>query len=494
MEKQCERLCKKRGRYICGASSAPSQCRSKFDIPEAGELLTEDRLRDRERRMQEIREALKREKNGLTLVLGAGISIPLEMPSWVGLISKMSGYALRYRDYRDYYANKGNRKRTVDEQEQANRLQTALINGKLHILEGINVLEAAQYIWDGLASDGKDMQATEEQMKGIISLIMDSSVEPEKFLAEKSCYLAQYYIRHPEKISAGCDAFKKRIDAVRTKVFQGGSKEPDWGKVQREELESVRSDIPDKLHRRLDQFTDAEKAETLRDIAQENTFCAVVYLLYARCGFRRVVTYNYDTLVEEYLTSVFGVPPDGITSHTESWANRSGGNGISIFHVHGRIPRSVPGKPGCHEEESSRLILSEDSYYETERYGAYNWQNSVQSYYLNRDHCVFIGFSADDYNFRRILRQMEDRSEDRPEHYLLLTIDPIIHNLYESVCCYQLSRKDAKAAPADIWSDMRFLLDQILVMREQYWKRYGLYPIWVTIAELPRFLLALSNT
>lgn len=490
MEKQCVRLCEQSGRFVCGTSSSPKRCRSEFDIPKAEKLLTKDRLSDRENRMQEIRNALEREKNGLTLVLGAGISIPMEMPSWVGLISKMSGYAFRYRDYRDYIYTVD--KRTHEELDQANRLQLALIEGKLQIMEGVNVLEAAQYIWDGLITDGKDLQAAEEQMKGIISLIMDKSIEPKKFLSERSCYLVQHYIRHPEKIPIEFKAFKKKIDTVREKVFSDAATEPDWGKVEWEELQSMQSQIPDKLHWQLDQFADTEKAETLRDIAQENTLCAVAHLLYAKCGFKRVVTYNYDTLVEEYLTSVFGVPPDGITSHTESWTNRSGGNGIPIFHVHGCVPRSSPDKPE-HYVESSRLILSEDSYYETERYGAYNWQNSIQSYFLNRDHCVFIGFSADDYNFRRILRQMEDRSEDRPKHYLFLTIDPIIHDIYESVCCYQLSRTDVNSTPEDIWSDMCFLLDQILVMREQYWERYGLYPIWVTITELPKLLLSLSN-
>ncbi len=489
MAAQCKWINYEDEKYTCGPRSQPWKCRCQLDIPKAQELLG-DLFEKREERINTVKKILsaETEKSGMTLVLGAGISIPMGMPNWTGLISKMSGYTFRHQDYASLHKSPSGEVGMVKD-HQANRLERALINGDLTILDGVNVLEAAQYVWQMLNNGANSPQTTEEKLKGVILPIIDKSKTPEAFL-RGSTYLAQYYIRHPEELPSDLSGIRPQIEEFHALAFPGHMAEPVWSNLDQEKLKTL-IPSPPSLCQRLANLKYRE--EVLQDIAQDNTLCAVANLLRKPGGFRRAITYNYDMLLEEYLSGVFGVSKDKIASHTEAWTGRTGGGIIQIFHVHGCIPRSSDDF-----QQSRQLILSEDSYYDTERYGVYNWQNSIQSYYLNRDNCVFVGFSADDYNFRRILRQMGNRSGgDQPDHYLLLTIDPIVRDIYESVCCYYLSTEDpalkAATSPKAIWEDTCYLLKRILNMRESYWtEKHKMLPIWVTIDELPRLLLSLA--
>lgn len=240
-----------------------------------------------------------------------------------------------------------------------------------------------------------------------------------------------------------------------------------------------------------------ENSKDLKSVASGSSLCAVAYLLQAPRGFRRALTYNYDSLVQEYLLSIFGQPLDRIITHSEGWNPMEEKDSINIFHVHGYIPRTKNcNKLPAFPRESQRIILSEDSYYDTERYEAYNWQNSIQAFYLNRDTCVFVGFSAEDYNFRRILRQMgSNRNGDiafkRPKHYLFLTIDSIVQDTWMNMCRRHLSRE--KTSYEEILSDTLTLLQLQLDAKATYWAKKGFYPIWVTINDIPSLLLSLVD-
>ena len=103
----------------------------------------------------------------------------------------------------------------------------------------------------------------------------------------------------------------------------------------------------------------------------------------------------------------------------------------------------------------------------------------------------FVGFSADDYNFRRILRQLGDpnaQRANRPKHYLILTIDELVKDTWVSICRSHVPRG---TTPEDVRSDTLVLLQKILHMKENYWMRYGFYPIWVSINDIPQTLLSL---
>lgn len=393
-----------------------SGCQSCVNIPPTEQLLNPKQQGKRKQFQKEIRQNLKAGK--ATLVLGAGISVPMNMPDWLGLVSRMSGYALQYQTYKQVEPDPSDADR-----EYRRALEADLSSGKLKLFSGVNVLESGQYIAQILATSARGRQEN-ELIKGAISDIIEDSLPPEAFLNE-----------HP--------------------------------------------------------------GLSLEDIAKDNTLCAVAYLMQADGGFRRALTYNFDTLVQEYLISVFNVPTERVITYSESWNQGSeNADPIQLFHVHGCIPRrkNQVSPNSAFPKESERIILSEDSYYDTERYEAYNWQNSIQSFYLNRDCCVFVGFSADDYNFRRILRQMGDhrsRNSALPRHYLIFAIDQLVRDTWAVVCHHYLS---ADMTPEKVRRDALILLNLQLEMKANYWKRYGFYPIWVTIQDIPDFLLSLLET
>lgn len=391
----------------------PNGCQSCVNIPPTEQLLNSNQQDKREQFQKEIRQNLKAGR--ATLVLGAGISVPMKMPDWLGLVSRMSGHALLYRTYKQPDSSNADR-------EYQLALEKDLSSGKLKLFNGVNVLESGQYIAQILEASAKE-RAENGLIKGVISDIIEDSIPPETFLREHSGF-------SPE------------------------------------------------------------------DIAKDNTLCAVAYLLQADGGFRRALTYNFDTLVQEYLISVFGVPPERVITYSECWnqdLENVSSDPIRLFHVHGCIPRYENQKcpNSAFPKESGRIILSEDSYYDTERYEAYNWQNSIQSFCLNRDSCVFVGFSADDYNFRRILRQMGDhrsRESALPKHYLIFAIDQLVRDTWAVVCRHYLS---FDVTPEKVRRDALILLSLQLEMKANYWKRYGFHPIWITIQDIPEFLLSL---
>lgn len=439
----CNRLVRNRDRSCyCGFTGADWKncqggCHSCVEVPLAEKLLGQQSMKRQNQYIQEIRSALRADQ--AALALGAGISIPMGMPNWQALISQMAGHALKYQDYRSHYDNQPSE---AEDHMRLSQLEKELIEQNLTLFNGINVLESGQYIAQTLGNF-KVRKSGEELMKEIISVIVENSRKPQDFLAN---WLKE---------------------------------NPEYGKTEE-------SDKPD----------ESKKEEMLQALARSASLCAAAYLLRAKNGFRRVLTYNFDTLVEEYLVKMFEVAPDRIVSYPGDWSThctKTAKDSIHIFHVHGCIPRKESQQdPSLNFlEESQNIVLSEDSYYDTERYEAYNWLNSIQSYYLNRNSCVFVGFSADDYNFRRILRQLGDpnaQRANRPKHYLILTIDELVKDTWVSICRSHVPRG---TTPEDVRSDTLVLLQKILHMKENYWMRYGFYPIWVSINDIPQTLLSL---
>lgn len=105
-----------------------------------------------------------------------------------------------------------------------------------------------------------------------------------------------------------------------------------------------------------------------------------------------------------------------------------------------------------------------------------------------------MGFSAEDYNFRRILRQIGERKTDDRPHYLILSVGRWISDIYEEVCRIHAKQSGGRATEADaerISKDAVLLLRYILQCRAAYWKRFNIRPIWVTVKEIPQRLAEL---
>lgn len=399
----------------------PDGCLSGVKLPLVSSLLDKDIKKNQEIYREEIRQAVA--SGDISLALGAGISMPMKMPNWLGLISKLAGYAQQYADYSS--------NSTLKDPEDIRRLRVALEQeltaGELTLFNGVNVLESGQYIEQLLYRAAKGRSA-QELLKETLSIIIEQSLSPAKWIDEK------WKESHPT------------LDDPRVHLVLA---------------------------------------------AEHNSLCAVAYLLYVDHGFRRAITYNFDTLVQEYLIDIFGVSPDRIFTHpgVRSKYPRAGiKDPIDIFHVHGCIPRKASLEtPSCaFPGESGQIILTESSYYNTEQSWAYNWQNSTQSYYLNRDSCVFVGFSADDYNFRRILKHLQVGMH--PKHYLILTIDNVAKEAWAAVCRRHLF---SNTSQEDIQKETLQLLKIQLDMKSEYWISKGFYPIWVTVDDIPKFLLSL---
>ncbi len=412
----------------------PEGCGSYIDVPPIASLF-EGQMNVWEERWKMCKEDVQKalKQSRATLFLGAGVSAPAGMPGWQGLISQMSGYALQYRDYKKERPNGDAAWR--EKRERLLKIEEQLIADKLSIFNGVNVLESGQYI--------------EQMFKQIVNDLSGGNVDYEP------------------------------LRAVISAIIQNSLTPEDF-------LDKWKRDNP------------GGDPKDLKAVASGSSLCAVAYLLQAPGGFRRALTYNYDSLVQEYLSSIFGQPSNRIITHSEGWNPKEAKDSIDIFHVHGYIPRSTTsGTSSEHPMESQRIILSEDSYYNTERYEAYNWQNSIQAFYLNRDTCVFVGFSAEDYNFRRILRQMginqknRDGTFKRPRHYLFLTIDSIVKDTWMNMCRRHLS--GGETSYEAILEDTLIFLQRQLDAKETYWAEKGFYPIWVTIKDIPPLLLSLLD-
>lgn len=220
-------------------------------------------------------------------------------------------------------------------------------------------------------------------------------------------------------------------------------------------------------------------------------------LLASDNGIKKAINYNYDPLVQECLLDVFGVCKDDILTHPGKWNKEDAVNSDTreIFHIHGFIKgeRHNDTSGRVYPDTSDDIILSENSYYKMEQTEVYDWANSVHSYFLNKYSCLFIGFSAEDYNFRRILRQLGTTnftSPKRPQHYMVMTINDLIEKTYKDVCRYYYNKRIDVSV--DLTNDIKeaslLLIREILAFKEKYWKNYGITPIWTTIKEIPENL------
>lgn len=209
---------------------------------------------------------------------------------------------------------------------------------------------------------------------------------------------------------------------------------------------------------------------------------------------KEIITYNYDNLLEEGLRNIEGVPDAEIYSYGGSKELELKKDGVKyhIYHVHGFLP--VIDNENDHESE--KIVLTENSYVDIEKMG-YDWVNVIQSYKYHTSNLIFIGFSGQDYNFRRILRSLSAGQNRR--HYIFICIDDIVKRVYKSAAD-SLTDSEFEKFICDknkLKSEHAFeliMLNQILSAKSIYWEKHGLIPIWTTIRELPDVLHQLRET
>ena len=217
-----------------------------------------------------------------------------------------------------------------------------------------------------------------------------------------------------------------------------------------------------------------------------------------------VINYNFDDLLEFALMKS-GLPKEKCYVKNPGTAEvLDESEGVHIYHPHGTI--SVA--PVSYARESRNIVLAESDYDNLEK-KTYIWENSIQAKALHDSSCVFLGFSGEDYNFRRIIKNME-KGEERQEnkHYMFISIQSFVKKLFTEEVNRRLlgnieSRTESKREEflkketsehyddtlREVLNDKKMICEKMLMVRRLYsqylyWEEHNIIPIWTTRDEL----------
>lgn len=122
---------------------------------------------------------------------------------------------------------------------------------------------------------------------------------------------------------------------------------------------------------------------------------------------RSVITYNYDTHIENNLNLL------GKRCFSVIKKNHDESASFPVYHVHGVI------FPDDSKDSSGEIVLSESDYHR--KYSeVFDWSNVEQLHALSRYTCFFIGLSMKDPNLRRLLEIAKEGSGKSNRHYVFL--------------------------------------------------------------------------
>ena len=246
----------------------------------------------------------------------------------------------------------------------------------------------------------------------------------------------------------------------------------------------------------------------------QDSFIGYLTQLTEKYKINRILTYNYDDCFEKTYSTLF--PTNSImpifVDEQLPFADET--KGKQVYHVHGLIPkyfnynkRYTIGK--THKDwlcsaEARHIVLTEDSYDEI-AHSNYKWRNTIQADTLVRYNCFIFGFSATDRNFKRLTRlidwhqnEVSGRLVSQPvKHYIFLAIDDYLRGIFhESVPSendtnqnffdnlLELKKTNGEYYGVDIVVRKLQFLYYTLCSKRKYLRRFHIYPIWTTIADL----------
>ena len=235
-----------------------------------------------------------------------------------------------------------------------------------------------------------------------------------------------------ERIKIAINDFK-RYDSV---IFAGAgvsasAKIPDWQSLLRNLLDDssiITSNDFDSVFKSMDfsnlmtaryieKSLDTNKEtliEKIRNLLYPNNIFEESELIKTICklvlqqpNLRSIISYNYDTLIEECLKR------EGRPCFSVYKNNRDERNSFPVYHVHGIVFRnSVP-------KVQEEIVLTEDDYHRVYS-EVFDWSNVEQLHALTRCTCFFIGLSMNDPNLRRLLEIAQKDSGKSVRHYVFL--------------------------------------------------------------------------
>lgn len=124
----------------------------------------------------------------------------------------------------------------------------------------------------------------------------------------------------------------------------------------------------------------------------------------------RILTYNYDEYLENYLKNI------NVKYNTLYDSKADINDSLSIYHVHGFLPE-VKAKTHIEKRYQQSIYLTEENYNELYNH-PYSWQISSQLSFFRENRCLFVGCSLADPNIRRLL---EITKKEDHIHYAILT-------------------------------------------------------------------------
>lgn len=142
-------------------------------------------------------------------------------------------------------------------------------------------------------------------------------------------------------------------------------------------------------------------------LEESSLITAICDLIIRQKNLRSVITYNYDTLIEDCLKD------KGKTCFSVFKNSRDESNSFPVYHVHGVVFRNNDN--GFSED----IILTEDDYHRVYS-EVFDWSNVEQLHALTRCTCLFIGLSMNDPNLRRLLEVAQRDSGRSVRHYAFL--------------------------------------------------------------------------
>lgn len=143
------------------------------------------------------------------------------------------------------------------------------------------------------------------------------------------------------------------------------------------------------------------------NIGESDLIKTICNLIINQKNLRSVITYNYDTLLEDCLKKA------GKHCFSVYKNNRDESNSFPVYHVHG-IVFSERGNSSVED-----IVLTEYDYHRVFS-EVFDWSNVEQLHALTRCTCFFIGLSLNDPNLRRLLEIAQRDSSKSVRHYVFL--------------------------------------------------------------------------
>lgn len=217
-------------------------------------------------------------------------------------------------------------------------------------------------------------------------------------------------------VSASCGAPSWTELLLRLHATAAKNRSVDLSAISSVYAESVATDGP-LISARLaavgandsdDAFKESLRKEIYESLSTERSvlvqeLARLAQMSEGRAGVKAVLTYNYDTLLEDEFDAL------GRQYRRLDRNDRGGQHGIEVRHVHGFLGRT--------KLDEEWVVLTERAYH-AEYASPFSWSNIVQLNAFRESSCVFVGLSMTDPNLRRLLEAAKQTAT--PKHYCFL--------------------------------------------------------------------------